>query len=152
MNLKEIFEYDNIKGLYFKHNPNKSIGTIDNNGYTRLMYKYKRYMLHRLVYEYHFGKINDNLIIDHIDGNKQNNLIENLRVATYAQNQMNRKTNLNNKLKIKGVYYHKQHNKYHARIQINNSKKHLGYFDSLEEASQAYQTAAKELFGEFYKV
>jgi hypothetical protein len=110
--------------------------------------KQKLFLVHRLVYQ-HFGKDwNPELTIDHIDGNPQNNHISNLRMATRQQQNFNkgiRKSNLG----VKGVL--KVGDKYCARIAIDKKRIFLGYFKTIEEASNVYQTKAKELYGEFYR-
>jgi hypothetical protein len=110
--------------------------------------KQKHILVHRLVYQ-HFGKNwNPKMSIDHIDGNKENNHISNLRMATQQEQQFNKGVYKSNKLGVKGV--HQIGNKYQARICINKKLKVLGRFETIEEASNAYQTKAKELHGEFY--
>lgn len=107
------------------------------------------FSVHRLVYQ-HFGKDwNPEMSIDHINGDRADNRIENLRMATRQQQSFNKGVQKNNKLGVKGV--HQIGNKYQARICINKKLKVLGRFDTIEEASEAYQTKAKELHGEFYR-
>lgn len=67
-------------------------------------------------------------IVDHINENKTNNMISNLRWATNGQNHMNTKLSKNNTSGIKGVSFHKPLNKWIAHIMINGKNKHLGYF------------------------
>jgi hypothetical protein len=62
---------------------------------------------------------------------------------------MNRKKMENNKSGYVGVYFNKARNKFKASIYNNNKRIHLGYFDTALEASEAYETKAKELFGEY---
>jgi hypothetical protein len=125
---------------------------IKTNGYKEIELtngKRKYILIHRLVYK-HFGKDwNPELSVDHIDGNPLNNHISNLRMATKQQQQFNTKVQKNNKLGVKGV--RQIGNKYQARICINKKLKVLGRFETIEEASNAYQTKAKELHGEFYR-
>jgi hypothetical protein len=107
----------------------------------------KRKYVHRLVYQ-HYGKDWDaTLTIDHINGNKDDNRIENLRMATLQEQQFN--TKCYNELGVKGVNRHG--NKYRAQICFNHKQIHLGLFDTIEEASNAYETKAQELHGEFYR-
>jgi hypothetical protein len=77
---------------------------------------------------------NPTLQIDHIDGNRINNHIDNLRIVNHQQNQWNRTT-------AKGYYYNKKYDKYQAQIAYNTSVKNLGYYDTEEEARQAYLNA-----------
>lgn len=88
-------------------------------------------------------------IIDHIDGNSLNNRIENLRAATQSQNLCNRGKPKSNTSGYKGVYFDKTKNKWRAEIQKHGEVHRLGYFNAAEEAGAAYNTAAKELHGEF---
>ena len=102
----------------------------------------KHYLLHRVNYYIHNPEwdIYDNSKnneIDHIDRNPSNNHISNLRIATHSQNGQNTDG--------KGYTYHKQHNKYMARIYINGKPKHLGYYDTKEEAREIYLKHKKEL-------
>jgi hypothetical protein len=75
--------------------------------------------------------------IDHIDGCRINNCVNNLRVVTNQQNSMNRTT-------AKGYSWNKNSKKYKASIELNNKKIHLGYFKTEDEARAAY-LAAKQI-------
>ena len=90
--------------------------------------------------------------IDHIDMDSFNNNPQNLRLATHAQNAMNRGVSSQNRSGIKGVGWVKRSQKWEARIHLNRRKKCLGYFNSIEEAAAAYEEAAKELHGEFARI
>ena len=72
--------------------------------------------------------------LDHINGVRNDNRIENLRSVTRSQNQWNRLT-------AKGYYWDKSRNKYRAEMRIYNKKKCLGYFNTEEEARNAYLNA-----------
>jgi hypothetical protein len=109
--------------------------------------KRQYFLVHRLVYK-HFGKDFDpTLTVDHINGNKSDNRIENLRMATPQQQQFNKISH--NKTGFKGVS--KVGNRYQAQIQIDGKKTYLGLFKTIEEAKEVYDTKAKELHGEFYR-
>ena len=149
--LQELFDYRDGE-LYWKERINVSIdlskpaGDIDTKGYRTIQIEGKLYKAHRLVWKYHYGK-DPKEFIDHIDGNKSNNNIKNLREATNQQNLFNRGPQKNNKLGIKGVK--KQRNKYIATIEINGKRKHLGSFNTIEEARLAREESEKKLFKEF---
>ena len=149
--LLELFDYKD-GDLYWKEKIRTSIdlskpaGCIEKNGYRRIQIEGKIYRAHRLVWKYHYGK-DPKEFIDHIDGNKTNNNIENLREATNQQNLFNTGPSKNNKLGIKGVS--KNGNKYIARIEINGKSKYLGMFNTIEEARLVREEAEEKYFKGF---
>jgi len=149
--LQELFDYRDGE-LYWKEKRSTSIdlskpaGYVAKDGYRRIGIEGQAYQAHRLIWKYLCGK-DPKEFIDHIDGNKINNNIKNLREATKQQNNHNRGPSKNNKLGIKGVS--KSRNKYTAEIFINGKKKHLGMFFTIEEARLAREEAEKKLFKEF---
>jgi hypothetical protein len=119
------------------------------SGYWQLGFNYKVYKCHRIIYKI-FNNINiQDIDIDHIDNNVGNNSIENLRVATESENMWNRKTPSTNKSGVKGVYFNKLNNKWHATISKNGKRYHLGYFDDINEAERIVKKKREELHGEF---
>ena len=125
-------------------------GTLDTNGYRKIMINYKFIGVHRLVYLYHHGYLP--AYIDHIDGNKLNNKISNLRECTSSQNGQNKKRPKNNTSGYKGVSWHIRQKKYTASIQINGKLKYLGSFAKAIDAYNAYKKAALEHYGEFARL
>lgn len=87
--------------------------------------------------------------MDHINNNRLNNNVCNLGWATRSENNFNNSISKRNTSGIKGVSYDKRDKKWRAKIQINGKEKHLGYYNSLEEAKTVRQQKAKELFGEY---
>lgn len=142
-------------GLLWKRGKNTGLvaGGIRDGQYWYVKYKKEFWACHRIVWAIHFGKDPGDMQIDHIDQNKQNNNILNLRLASSAANCHNRK--LTSKIKqkktssYKGVYWHKPRNKWRARIVVNGKAKELGRFKTEEEAAKAYDLAAKQFYGEF---
>ena len=88
--------------------------------------------------------------IDHINGDPSDNRIANLREATSSQNKVNRRAQCTNKSGIKGVRFKK--GKWLAAIKINGRQKHLGSFNSSDEASFVFRQASISIHGEFAKI
>lgn len=98
----------------------------------------KTKFIHRLIAEYFIPNPNNLPQVDHIDGNRQNNNINNLRWVTNQQNHFN-------ETKAKGYTWDKKRKKWYARIMIDGKKKFLGYYNNEQEAREAY-LAAKEKY------
>ena len=88
-------------------------------------------------------------LIDHKDGNKHNNNIENLRYCTRSQNQMNRRCNCNSNTQLKGIYHLKKCNRWKAVITLNGKIIYLGLFKNVKEAIEVRKNASHKLFGVF---
>lgn len=91
----------------------------------------------------------EDMVVDHINGDKLDNRKSNLRICTMAQNGFNNKTYITNNSGYPGVGWHKKSNKWRARIQVHGRQIYLGIFDSLEDAIYARQQAEIEYFGEY---
>lgn len=86
---------------------------------------------------------------DHKNLNRTDNRKENLRPATRQQNSWNKGPHKDNKLGVKGIVQHPENGRYRSSIFIDGKRKHLGYFDTIEEAKKAYDSEAKIYHGEF---
>ena len=123
--------------------------TSNSTGYRRIIVNRKQYRAHRLIWFMVHGKFPVNMI-DHINGNKLDNRISNLREATHQENMQNKtKARSDNKSGFLGVHLHRK--KFLARIHVNNRRKILGSFDTPEEAHEAYLAAKRELH-DFYTI
>lgn len=124
----------NVYGLRDKNNPilNKSKG-----GYLRLGVYHEKKIYTLKQHQFAWFCIHNEVVdcIDHINGNKTDNRIENLRSVSYQQNQFNKK--------VKGYSYNKKSNKWIAAIAIDRKDIYLGGFDTEEEAREAYLAAKK---------
>ena len=108
---------------------------------------------HRLLGLYHILNPNNKPHIDHIDGNKQNNNIDNLRWVTRSENLRNQKKAVNKSSVYKGVFYDKSRKKWRSCIEVNKLRKELGRFETEKEASDARDNYIKEHnLGEFFKL
>ena len=121
------------------------------NGYLVLSFNGEKYYAHRLVWLYVTGEWPPNEI-DHIDRDRINNRFANLRPATSGQNKGNLSKRSNNTSGTKGVFWHKHMRRWRAQIQQAGVSRHLGYFNTTEDAAVAYAAAARAQFGEFASV
>ena len=103
----------------------------------------KNYRVHRLVYAAFKGRIIEGLVIDHIDGNKKNNNIENLRQLPNRENcNLGIQEKRNDKLP-RGVRRFNKDNMFGAEIGIEKERYYLGTFKTPDDASDAYQSALR---------
>jgi hypothetical protein len=146
-----FFEYQNGILYWKKNQGNVKSGSVAGNqrqdGYIDIGFKGRLIRAHRLIWLLHYGYMPE--FLDHVNGVRNDNRIENLRVATRTQNQMNLKKRVNNSSGCSGVYWNKQRNKWAARIQFNCKSKHIGLFSSIEDAIVARKIAEQKFFGEF---
>ena len=119
---------------------------LSKNGKTKL------HKIHQLVAREWSPNPNARPCVDHIDNDKTNNHYQNLRWATYAENSRNAKNRTGGSSVYKGVSFHKQSNKWCARIMIQGEAKFLGSFVSEREAAAKYNAAASEHSIEFAKL
>jgi len=108
--------------------------------------KQKNFLIHRLIAIHFIDNPNNYEIVDHINGNRTDNSIVNLRWVTYSANNRNIK---NTGKHMKGVYFNKATNKFKAQIKIDNKNKHLGYFNDELEAHNVYMKAYNEVMNKF---
>lgn len=152
MNFNEIFEYCKITGELFRkrsNNQHKHVGWVNSSGYKQVEIKSKAYMLHHIIWAMHNGELPPKgLQIDHIDRNPLNNRIENLRLATQNENQINSKLPTNNTTGFKGVLKTPS-GKFQARLGYNGKKLYLGLFPTAEEAAKCVEENTRRLYGEF---
>lgn len=106
---------------------------------------------HRIIWEMHNGPISGDAFIDHLNGDRDDNRLCNLRLATSAQNARNASIRKDNSSGFKGVGWHSRSKKWIARIRVNGQIINLGSFDDPSVAGSAYDAAAVKHFGEYAK-
>lgn len=130
-------QYDATTGLVMRifKTKTKILSCKSDEGYVVTRIKGKHILVHRLAWALYHGEWPDG-IVDHINGIKEDNRIENLRICSIRINKINTTCNRNgNKF---GCFYSKRQNKWVSRIRIGNSRKHIGSFDTRIEAHNAY--------------
>lgn len=154
--LHELFDYDGHTGNLIWKVARQGIrvgdvaGCINTRGYRTIRLSGCGYLAHRLIWMHHHGKLPDRQI-DHIDRDKLNNRIENLRDVPQSINLLNR--DKPNKTGFAGVT--KARNKFRAGLGIFGKTVHLGTFDTAEEAHEAFKIAHVAAYGansEYYEV
>ena len=150
--LNQLFTYTN-GNLYWKVSLSKRVnignkaGCLTNTGYLSVQINKKIYRLHKIIFAMHYGYIPK--IVDHIDTNKLNNKIENLREANACQNNVNIGIRKDNTSGSKNVRWHKTYKKWTVEIRINKNRKCFGYFSDLELADLVAQEARNKYHKEF---
>jgi hypothetical protein len=152
--LKSILHYNSETGVFTWIKSarggwdGKVAGCISGTGYISIKILGNRFQSHRLAWLYIYGALPEGML-DHIDGNRTNNVFSNLRLASGSQNNANSKRQNSNTSGYKGVCWHVVCNKWVAQIKKDGKQRYLGSFDCPKEAHEAYKRAALELHGEF---
>lgn len=155
--LIELFNYNEETGVLTRKvnvgncKKDSVVGNKHSLGYLRVRIDKQLYFLHRVVWIYVHG--DGSLFdkeIDHIDRNKTNNRIKNLRLVTRTTNNRNIGLRKNNTSGFNGIEFHKRRRKWLARIKVNNVSKDIGFFDNIEDAVKAREKAEKELWSDIY--
>jgi poly-beta-hydroxyalkanoate depolymerase len=145
--LKQLFDYKDgfllNKKQRGKSKKGEPIGCVNFYGYRVSRVDMEKFYVHRLIWVFHNGSLND-LDVDHIDGNRDNNKIENLRLVNSQKNNQNiRQARKTNALGVLGVSM--KFGKFCAQISLNKKVKHLGLFDTAEDAHSAYLEAKRKI-------
>lgn len=158
--LREALSYDPLSGhVTWKSNryayrgslaaaAGSIAGSAMSLGYRFIHFEDVGLLIHRVAWAMYYGEWPRG-DIDHINMDKSDNRILNLRLATRAQNMVNRGPTKGNLLGVKGVGISRQ-GKYTAKIWAGGKRIHIGTFETIAEASAAYENSAKEIHGEFY--
>jgi hypothetical protein len=144
--LKKLFYIDEDWQLRWKVKKAKQIkigaiaGTTSVFGYRSVTINNRHYRVHRIIWALHYGEWPTGHL-DHINGIKDDNSIENLRVATTTENARNQKLFVTNKTRLPGVSWNKATNKWESYIYDRCQKKHLGTSEDFFEVVCARKSA-----------
>lgn len=133
--------------------PGDIAGYVHSDGYRYIRLGRSAFCAHRIAWILHIGTaIPNGMQIDHENGNRDDNRLQNLRIATATENHWNRATPRTNRSGFKGVTLHKPSGLWAATIKANKVRHHLGYFKTPEAAYTAYRKASLELHGRFSRL
>ena len=137
--VRELLDYDDVSGNLFWVSDKRSrvkgrvAGGVDRDGYRYLVVNQRKYKSHRIIWLWYHGYYPEN-DIDHIDGDKTNNRIGNLRETVDFCNCRNRGLRKDNKTGVPGIHWNARLGKWAARITNLGERHHLGYFSTIREA------------------
>jgi hypothetical protein len=157
--LRELLHYDPDTGIFVwrvQRTCKAMVGTVagatDKEGaYRKISVDGDRYSSHRLAWLYVYGEMPTGGI-DHINCDGTDNRIANLRLATPQQNAWNSRRGKSNVSGFKGVHFNSRSGKYASSFRGGGQRRHLGYFDTAEQAAEAYREAIAEAHGEFARM
>jgi hypothetical protein len=163
--LRELFDYDPASGV-IRRKVKRAIWTREgeeagylkpDDGYRLIAIrqdgKRHSFYAHRLAWALHYGRWPAQQI-DHINGDKDDNRLSNLREATHMQNQWNKAKAKRSGVHspLKGASYHRSSGLWRARIRLDGKERSLGYFTTEQQAHEAYARAAVVAHGEFARI
>ena len=122
------------------------VGTTNATGYKQVKIGRITHLCHHIVYKMVHNK--EAVLLDHADGNRANNKIENLREVTVSQNAINSKKK-NNISGYKNVIWQKSRSNYIVKLHIDGKQKYIGEFKDVELADLVAQEARVKYFGSF---
>jgi len=150
----ELYDYKNGE-LYWKKSTNNKVkigskaggNSVNSDGRKSISINKKRYLASRIIFLHQKGYLPS--MIDHVNGIKTDNCIENLRPATSLTNNQNAKIRSDNISGFKGISWSKDKKKWSVQIRINGKKKSFGHFKDLELADLVSQEARNKYHKDF---
>jgi hypothetical protein len=152
--LKELLNYNSETGVFtWKVSPARQVfsgdiaGTKRKDGYIQIKVKNELILSHRLAWIYMYGYLPK--YIDHINGQRDDNRIINIREVSNQQNSLNSKISKNNTSGIKGVYWDKSRNKWTVRLSIDGKCKFFKRFDDIDLAKLVIEEVRNKYHGKY---
>lgn len=139
-----LFYRDSVKGNH-RAVTGTEVGYDRGDGYKSVVVNYKAYLVHRVMFLMYNKYLPD--LVDHVDRDTANNLKENLREANKSINSWNTGKQVNNKSGYRGVSWSKVAGKWHSYINHKGKRIHIGFFDCVVEASEAYWKKREQILG-----
>jgi hypothetical protein len=149
--LRELVDYDPETGAMTWRATGKPAGSRHSRGYWQISIDGRKYLRHHLAFLYVLGRW-ATVEIDHINGDKTDDRIDNLREATRTQNSWNKGLTARNKSGLKGASWDSHNRRWRGQINVGGKMAYLGSFQTPEEAHAAYVEAARKLHGEFLRL
>jgi hypothetical protein len=150
------FDYDESSGIFRRRtfrgkqlSDTRNTGTFDARGYITLSIEGQNFLAHRVAWAIKNGDISSTIDIDHINGNKSDNRLKNLRIASRSENSCNKPISKQTSSGVKGVCWHKLAGKWYAQLKIKGAYVYRKSFDRLEDAERAIKEKRTEFHGEF---
>jgi hypothetical protein len=144
--LHQVFDYKD--GHLVRKDTGLQTGHVHLYGYVKIRLDNKTYMEHRLIWKM-FNKDFETGTLDHINNNRSDNRIENLRIASRAENNRNAVLRKDNTSGVKGVNWNKRDMRWTASIMVDGKRKALGNFKDLALATEFVQLARDMVHGDF---
>ena len=147
--LDDMFCYDPVTGVFTRRCDGSSVGG-KSDGYIVLWIGGRRHKAHRIAWALYYRKeVPVDIEIDHINGDRADNRLSNLRLATAMQNMWNHKPSKSNSSGFKGINFDRQTGKWRSRIEVNGRSISLGRHETKEGAVKARREAERKYYGEF---
>ena len=138
--VKTLLSYDPDTGFLIWRKTSKRAGTQHYSGYRNVFVDGRCYIEHRVIWLYVYGEW-PTVDVDHINRQRNDNRLQNLRLATREENCQNQPLRKNNRSGQTGIYFHKVSQKWAAVINVGKKQVHLGVFCTREEATAARHNA-----------
>ena len=154
--LVELLTYLPEEGVFVRNScvrgraAGSRIGAVNSEGYELIYVDGARYAAHRLAFFYMTGEFPVQMV-DHINGVKTDNRFCNLRLASNAQNQANAKYRSSSASGVVGVRSKKKSGKWVASMKFDGKTRHIGSFETINEAKSAYVAEKKKVFGSYFR-